>query len=86
MSASILNVQIPNPDAKERISAIIWAETYDLSNKYEVSITDTRRNNIYELLIKLPDGNRVSRNLQGGLGDLKPAIFRFRLRELFKLL
>ncbi len=82
-----MNVQIANPDARERIFAIIWAEeSYDLSNEFEISITDTQRNNVYELLIKSPDGNKVSRNLQGGMGDLTPAIFRLRLRELFKLL
>ncbi len=86
MSASILNVQIANPDARERILSIIWAESLDLSKECEISVTDTQRNNVYELLVKLPDGNKISRNLQGNLGDLSPAIFRLRLRELFKLI
>ncbi len=77
----------PQPECKrERIFAIIWAESYDLSNEFESSITDTQRNNVYEILIKSPDGNRVARNFQCGLGYLPPAIFRLRLRELFKLL
>jgi len=41
---------------------------------------------MYELWIKLPDGSKVSRNLQSAMGDLTPAVFRIRLRELFKLL
>ncbi len=86
MSASVLNVQIANSDARKRISAIIWAETHDLSREYEISLTDMQNNNAYELLIKSPDGNKVARNLQDSLGDLCPAVFRHRLRELLKLL
>ncbi len=86
MPAAIPTVQIDNPAARERIATIIWAETLDLSNDYEVSIIDTQRNDIYELWIKLPDGSKVSRNLQSAMGDLTPAVFRIRLRELFKLL
>ncbi len=86
MPTPIVKVQIANPDERERIFSTIRPESLDFPKQYEISIAATQRGSVYEILIKSPDGNKVSRNLQESLGDLSPAIFEIRLRELFKLL
>ncbi len=86
MPAAILNLQIDNRDTRERISDVIKSESLDLSSEYEVSVVDVRREDLWDLWIKRPDGSRISRQLCGDLGELTPAVFRIRLRELIKLL
>ena len=86
MSAAIFTLQIADRYTKERISEVVKLEAADLSNEYEVSIIDSRRDDTWELRIKRPDGSKITSQLHRDLGDLTPAVFRIRLRELLKLL
>jgi hypothetical protein len=86
MSVHIMALQINNRDTSQRIAEVIRSETAKLADEYEVSIFNDVPNNSWNLVIRQPHGDAVTRPLYGNQGDLAPAIFRVRLRELLKLL
>jgi hypothetical protein len=86
VSVSILELQISNPDTKERIAEVIHRETIGLPDGYAVSILDAQRDDVFDLWVKEPDGGTFSMQLHDDLGELTPAVFRIRLRELLRLL
>ena len=86
MPAAVLALQIPNRYERERIHEIIKAESVNLSNEYAVSIVDSGSEDIWELLIKRPDGGKVSMQLHADLGDLTPAVIRIRIQKLIRSL
>ncbi len=86
MSAAIRLLQISNPETKKRISAAITGESSSLSSDYEISLFNSRENDIWELWITRPDGSRITSQLNGEIGEMTAAVFRVRLRELIKAL
>jgi hypothetical protein len=86
MTASVASLSIANKEARERIFEIIRGETLALSDKHQVSITHDGTGDVWEVWITRPNGEKVSRQLSQDQGDLVPAVFRIRFRELVKAL
>lgn len=84
MAASIAALQINDADARERLSAFIWAETLHLPRSFEISILNAPEAQGWILQIKQPDGSILRRSLNAE--DLSPAAFKLRMRKTIQLL
>lgn len=86
MPAFVCQNQVSNSYDNARIREIVWLESQHLTNEYAVSIVDSRVEDIWMLSIQSPYGEGVSRSLHRNLGELVPAVFRIRFRELLRTL
>jgi hypothetical protein len=86
MPAFVQTIQIDNPYTRNSLAEVIHVETTDLPDELAVSILHSGRNDIWNLVIKPPNSEAASRKLFGREGDLVPAVFRIRFRELLRMI
>jgi|WetSurSiteA1Bulk_404760.scaffolds.fasta_scaffold11796_1 hypothetical protein len=86
MPASISTLQIADSDKRNFITAIIWSETENLSGEFDISIFYSGHGDRFDLVIKPPKGEAITKQLYAKQGDLTPAIFRACFHELLKIL
>ena len=85
MPASISTLQIVDSDKRNFMAAIIWSETENLSGEFEVSIFYSGHSDRFDLVIKPPKGEAITKPLYAKQGDLTLAVFRARFRELVNI-
>ncbi len=86
MPAVLKILQMNDSHNRKGIVEAIRAETDAVPISCMVSILDTGDGKTWDLVIKSSEGAEVGRTLRESEGELVPAVFRIRLRELIKLI